>query len=408
MPDAPLRVAYFPDSFHEVNGVAHTSQQYELYARRTGLNFLCVRAGIRTQKHRVEGNVEILELARGPLSFSLEKDLRFDIGFIRHIPAILRALRSFRPTVIHITGPSDIGILGVILAHSLGIPLFASWHTNVHEYAARRTHWLQRLLPPALRRPLALKIEHATLLLAAAFYRAARLLFAPNPQLCTLLQRTTKRPCELMQRGVDAELFTPHLRQPPTHQDFVLGYVGRLSIEKNVILLVDIGRELLARGITGFRFFIIGHGAEEASLREHLPNAEFRGVLHGQYLASAYAEMDLLVFPSHTDTFGNVVLEALASGVPALVTDEGGPCTIVQDGTTGFIRRDPDFTAAIVHAMHHPAEHRTMRDKARAYALSASWDAVFNKICASYRKDLEEKCSITTRSPTCHPDRSGV
>jgi glycosyltransferase involved in cell wall biosynthesis len=406
MPDAPLRVAYFPDSFHEVNGVAHTSRQYELYARRTGLNFLCVRAGLRTQKHRVEGNIEILELARGPLSFSLEKDLRFDIGFIRHISAILRALRSFQPTVIHITGPSDIGILGVILAHTLGIPLVASWHTNVHEYAARRTHWLQRLLPRTWRRPLARQVEHSTLLLVAAFYRTARLLFAPNAQLCTLLQRTTQRPCDLMQRGVDAELFSPHLRQPPTHQDFVLGYVGRLSIEKNVTLLIDIGSELLARGITGFRFLIIGHGAEEATLREHLPNAEFRGVLHGKPLASAYAAMDLLVFPSHTDTFGNVVLEALASGVPALVTDEGGPCTIVQEGVTGFIRNDPNFTAAIVHAMHHPAEHRAMREMARAYALSASWDAVFAKVCSAYLTILEGHRTVTAPGHNCHPDRS--
>jgi glycosyltransferase involved in cell wall biosynthesis len=406
MPDASLRVAYFPDSFHEVNGVAHTSRQYELYARRTGLKFLCVRAGLLTQKHRAEGNIEILELARGPLSFSLEKDLRFDIGFIRHIPAILRALRSFQPTVIHITGPSDIGILGAILAHCLGVPLVASWHTNVHEYAARRTHWLQRLLPQAWRRPLARKVEHATLLLAAAFYRAASLLFAPNPQLCTLLQRTTKRPCELMQRGVDAELFSPHLRQTPNHQEFVLGYVGRLSIEKNVTLLIEIGRELIARRITGFRFLIVGHGAEETFLREHLPHAEFRGVLHGQSLASAYAEMDLLVFPSHTDTFGNVVLEALASGVPALVTDEGGPCTIVQEGVTGFIRSDPNFTAAIVRAMHHPEEHRTMRESARAYALNASWDAVFNKVCSAYLAILENHRTVTAQGHTCQPDRS--
>ena len=83
--------------------------------------------------------------------------------------------------------------------------------------------------------------------------------------------------------------------------------------------------------------------AEEAWLRERLPRAEFTGVLHGEALAEAYANMDLFVFPSHTDTFGNVVLEALASGVPAIVTPNGGPCTIVRDGDSGRVVEDEGF-----------------------------------------------------------------
>ena len=99
----------------------------------------------------------------------------------------------------------------------------------------------------------------------------------------------------------------------------------------------------------------MGHGGEEAWLRERLPRAEFTGVLHGEALAAAYADMDLFVFPSHTDTFGNVVLEALASGVPAIVTPDGGPKTIVRDGETGRIVRDEDFTAAIAGILGDPA-----------------------------------------------------
>jgi phosphatidylinositol alpha 1,6-mannosyltransferase len=93
-------------------------------------------------------------------------------------------------------------------------------------------------------------------------------------------------------------------------------------------------------GVTNFRFLIVGHGGDEAWLRERLPRAEFTGVLKGEPLAEAYANMDLFVFPSHTDTFGNVVLEALASGVPAIVTPDGGPPTIVRDGVTGRIVPD--------------------------------------------------------------------
>ena len=100
----------------------------------------------------------------------------------------------------------------------------------------------------------------------------------------------------------------------------MLGFVGRLSVEKNVAVLVQVQEELERMGHKSFRFLIVGHGAEEEWLRERLPRAEFTGVLRGEALAAAYAGMDLFVFPSHTDTFGNVVLEALASGVPAIVT----------------------------------------------------------------------------------------
>jgi hypothetical protein len=146
------RVAYFPDSFHEVNGVAHTSRHFEAFARRRNLPFLCVRAGDRAQAITEDGNVWTLELPRGFLSFALEKDLRFDPAFLRHIPLIGEVLERFQPDLIHITGPSEVGMLGAGLAHHLGLPLAASWHTNVHEYAARRSEWFLRLLPERDRR----------------------------------------------------------------------------------------------------------------------------------------------------------------------------------------------------------------------------------------------------------------
>jgi glycosyltransferase involved in cell wall biosynthesis len=163
-----------------------------------------------------------------------------------------------------------------------------------------------------------------------------------------------------------------------------LGFVGRLSIEKNVTLLARVQEELERMGHESFRFLIVGWGAEEAWLRERLPRAEFAGVLRGEELAAAYANMDLLVFPSHTDTFGNVVLEALASGVPAIVTPDGGPRTIVRDGETGRIVPDEEFAAAVAGVLGDPVKHAEMRLAARAYALTASWDSVFEGVYAAY------------------------
>ena len=389
---AAPRVAYFPDTFYEINGVAHTSRHFQAFAERKGLPFFCLHpskkeGGIREQQ---QGEMTTLEIPRGSvLSFRLEKDLTFDPAFVRHKSFLEERLRAFRPDIVHITGPSEPGILGAWLAKSLNVPLVAAWHTNLHEYAAQRSTWLLRMLPQS-RIPAAEKsIEHAALLACARFYRLAEALFAPNVDLCRLLEQFTGRRCALMPRGVDTLAFSPeHRDRGNTREPFVLGFCGRLSIEKNVFLLGRIRSELLARGITNFRFLIVGHGKEESWLREHLPNAEFTGVLRGHDLARAYANMDLFVFPSHTDTFGNVVLEALASGVPAVVTPDGGPRYIVRDGETGSIATDDGFTDAIANLIRDPELHARMRLAARIYAQSASWDSVFEGVYSTYDEVL--------------------
>jgi glycosyltransferase involved in cell wall biosynthesis len=385
------RVAYFPDSFHEVNGVAHTSRHFEAFARRRNLPFLCVRAGDRSQAVTEEGNLWTLELPRGLLSFALEKDLRFDPAFLRHIPLIGEVLERFQPNLIHITGPSEVGILGAALAHHMGLPLAASWHTNVHEYAARRSEWFLRLLPESQSAATGQAIEDLAMAVAARFYSVAQVLFAPHPALCALLERTTGRPCHWMPRGVDAALFDPAKRTRKNQNNgAVLGFVGRLSVEKNVALLAQVQQELEQMGVSEFRFLIVGQGGDENWLRERLPQAEFAGVLRGEALAEAYANMDLFVFPSHTDTFGNVVLEALASGVPAIVTPDGGPPTIVRDGQTGRTVPDAEFASAVAGLLADPARHERMRQAARAYALTASWDSVFEGVYAAYESLLPQ------------------
>jgi phosphatidylinositol alpha 1,6-mannosyltransferase len=392
MRSATPRVAYFPDTFYEINGVAHTSRHFEAFAQRRGLAFFCLHPGKRDSAKREQqlGELTTLEIPRGSAaSFRLEKDLSFDPAFLRYKKFIEERLRAFRPDIVHITGPSEPGILGAWLARNLKVPLVASWHTNLHEYAAQRSGWFLRMVPSGKRAAAEKKIEDATLLACARFYRMAEVLFAPNVELCQLLEQVTGRHCALMPRGVDTIAFSPgHRDRSGTGEKFVLGFCGRLSIEKNVFLLARIRTELIERGISDFRFLIIGHGKEEGWLRQHLPNAEFTGVLRGAELARAYANMDLFVFPSHTDTFGNVVLEALASGVPAIVTPDGGPRYIVQDGETGSIATDDEFSSAVAGIILDPEVHARMRVAARTYALSASWDSVFEGVYSTYEEVL--------------------
>ena len=392
MRSATPRVAYFPDTFYEINGVAHTSRHFEAFAQRRGIPFFCLHPAKRDSAihEQQQGELTTLEIPRGSMiSFRLEKDLTFDAAFLRHKKFLEERLRAFRPDIVHITGPSEPGILGAWLAKNLKVPLVASWHTNLHEYAAQRSGWFLRMLPLSQRPGAEKKIEDATLLACARFYRLAEVLFAPNIDLCRLLEKFTGRHCALMPRGVDTLSFSPGYRdRSGTAEPFVLGFCGRLSIEKNVFLLARIRTELIERGLTNFRFLIIGHGKEEGWLRQHLPNAEFTGVLRGQDLARAYANMDLFVFPSHTDTFGNVVLEALASGVPAIVTPDGGPRYIVKDGETGFIAADDGFSDAIAKVILDPELHARMGDAARLYAQSASWDSVFEGVYSTYDEVL--------------------
>jgi glycosyltransferase involved in cell wall biosynthesis len=389
-------VAYFPDSFHEVNGVAHTSRNFAAFARRHGMPMLVVRAGApprpgkRSKTRRVppEGSVEALELGRSPLAVQMERDLFFDPLFFRYSTLISETVRNFRPDIIHITGPSELGIFGAYFAWKLKVPLVASWHTNVHEYAARRMNWLTRNVSKSLGHTLEQLVERISLKAVARFYHIPSVLYAPNPELCATLERAVGKPFHLMQRGVETGVFTPvqRTRTPHDKQDdkqIVLGYVGRLSIEKNVALLPKIDAELRARGIEA-RWLIVGHGSEDDMLKSSLHNVEMAGVLRGAALAEAYANMDIFVFPSHTDTFGNVVLEALSSGVPAIVTPNGGPASIVRDGETGRIARDEDFAAAIAETLADPERFAAMRTAARRYAMQCSWDAVFNRVVAAY------------------------
>lgn len=192
-----------------------------------------------------------------------------------------------------------------------------------------------------------------------------------------------------MQRGVDTALFNPTRRtRPPTETKLILGYVGRLSIE-NVALLPIIERRLTALG-HDIHFLIIGHGSEESALRAAFTTskATFAGVLRGEALAAAYANMDLLIFPSHTDTFGNVVLEALASGIPAIVTPNGGPKYIIEDGATGFIAPDEDFATTIAALANNRPQLTSMRKNARTHALTCNWDAVFHRVYTAYQTAL--------------------
>jgi glycosyltransferase involved in cell wall biosynthesis len=388
-----LRVAYFTDTYLEINGVANTARNFEAYARRHAAPFLMLHGGYHEEKIVTDGPFTRVELPRSRFGFTLDRQHEFDVAFMRHLPRVERLLRAFRPDVLHITGPSDVGMLGALAAHRLHIPLVASWHTNVHEYAERRAMPLFFLLPQPWRRRIGHSIRDCSFLLASRFYKIPRVLMAPNRELIALLEKSTGKSCFLMARGVDTELFHPSRRQR-LNSGFTIGYVGRITVEKNVESLIEVEQALLDAGVTGYQFLVVGQGASEAYLRSSLRSRSFAGVLHGVDLAHAYANMDAFLFPSKTDTFGNVVLEAMASGVPALVSDHGGPQFILRPGVSGYVcGSNAEFAQRIQQLMQSPELLQSMRAEARKQAEAASWDTVFAAVYRAYQVALQPAAS---------------
>lgn len=383
-----LRIAFFPDSYTEVNGVALTSNKFTDFVRRRGYPFLLVHAGDKTEIVK-DGEFTDFSLKRSLFSLALDEDLSYDPFFNRHLSRVSRELDRFNPDVIHITGLNDVSIIGAYLAWKKQIPLLASWHTNLHEFAARRLDKIFGFLPDSTRKSFTGLAERKILAGAVLYYKMAKLVLAPNQELVDILSKATGRDARLMLRGVDTQFFSPEKR---TLRDGTmrLGFVGRLRAEKDVRLLAKIETALLEAGKSDFEFLIVGDGTERQWLSENMKTARFTGFMSGEKLAEAYANMDIFLFPSATDAFGNVVQEANASGVPAIVTDKGGPKYITRHDETGFIvDNTEDFAKYVIELLDNPEKLLKMKQAAREFALARSWDSVFEKVYLAYAETMK-------------------
>jgi glycosyltransferase involved in cell wall biosynthesis len=386
-------VAFFSDSFHGVDGVATTCRNIVETANAHDFPILAIHAGEQTRYWR-NGSTEFLELKRSAIAFNIDLHLQFDLLLARHYARVLDVVRKFHAEVVHITGPGDVGITGARVAHELQLPLIAAWHTNLHEFAARRIYYATSPLPQSFRRMMAAATEASTFWACMHFYRVAHVVLAPNKEHMELVATCTGRLVFPMRRGVDTGLFSAAKRS--VHDNiFRLGYVGRLCPEKNVRFLAELEQALRRDGFDNYRFLIVGEGGERAWLERKLVQADFTGELHGEFLARAYANMDLFVFPSETDTYGNVVAEAQASGVPAVVTAKGGPKYQVQDGVTGFVGADAkDFIDKTKRVVTDPKLQRSLREAARLATVGRTWDRVLDDLGDAYKAGLQAASAV--------------
>ncbi len=341
-----------------------------------------------------EGQIRHIELKRGALAFELDKGLQQDPMLWMQAPRIGQILEEFKPDIVHIVSPGDVSLIGLQLAKQMKLPLAISWHTNLHDFGAMRLDRAISWAPDPARESVSSATSTAILAIVLAFYKLGDVLYAPNDELVQMIHERTGKPVFLMKRGIDTQLYSPAKR---TADDGILrlGYVGRITPEKSVRFLRELEIGLQQAGVPPFKFTVIGDGSELEWMRENLESADLPGIKRGEELADWYANMDVFVFPSRTDTFGNVVLEAFASGVPAVVTDSGGPKFIVRDGISGYVAASSgEFIERTARLLKDADLRRKMANAAREQACAESWDAVFDKVYEAYLTGIAARSAM--------------
>jgi glycosyltransferase involved in cell wall biosynthesis len=379
------RVAFCTDTFHETNGVATISREFAAFLQKNGIEAMLVRPGAKTRKFS-EGSLTVVELGRSLLCLPLDMGFQFDLLVSRHFGWLKEQMSAFAPDIVHITGPGDIGMICARMSKVIrtpDVPLVAGWHTNLHQYARLRAAPLFRWLPGRAAAAIGAKIEAGALWGAGQIYRTASVILAPNEEILAQLAAVTGKPVCLMPHGVSTDLFVPDGRE--ISDVVTLGYVGRLTAEKNVRLIAEVEQKLPADVRNRVRFLIVGHGGEQGWLESRLPTAVFKGVLRDQALADAYAAMDVFLFPSKSDTLGLVVLEAMSCGVPVVAFRLPGPRSTVLDGETGFTVEDTqEFVDRVAQLVRDSSLRCELGVLARKTALGYGWDGVFGSFYDAY------------------------
>jgi glycosyltransferase involved in cell wall biosynthesis/predicted metal-dependent phosphoesterase TrpH len=298
------------------------------------------------------------------------------------LPAVVEALAEGRYDLIHLATPGPTGIAAWLVARVLDMPLVGSYHTELAAYAALRTGHPQ--------------LEALAKLMLGTFYGACDAVLSPSPATDEGL-RGIGVSGELIGRwvrGVDLDRFRPELRAP----DMLAGavtvlYCGRLSKEKGVELLADAFLAARARD-PRLHLVLAGGGPEESAVRKRLgAHASFLGWLEGEDLARAYASADVFLFASQTDTYGQVIVEAQASGLPVVAVAEGGPASLIAHGETGLLApADSQALAAqLLRVTGDALLRERIRRAARAAVSGRSWEAALGQLASSYRSVLQAR-----------------
>jgi glycosyltransferase involved in cell wall biosynthesis len=375
-----MRVALFTDTFPpQINGVSLTLRRLTQHLLKRGIDCLVFAPDFPQQEEPFDES--IVRLRSFPLIFYPECRVA-----VPGYDEIEQSLRSFSPDLIHIATPFTMGWCGRRYGLKHRIPMVASHHTHFDKYLAYyRLSFLSPWIWQYLRR----------------FHEPCRRVFVPSVEAKQALEQHGFSRVALWKRGVDTRLFNP--RKENLHfkekygitERYLLLYVGRMAPEKEVDVLFRVMDRLPSPLREQTHWMFVGDGPMLAEWKKkQTTRVTFTGYLKGEELAEAYASADGFVFPSRTETFGNVVLEALASGTPAIVAGEGGVKEIVRHGETGWVCTpgSPEaFVEAVVELLTHPQQWEDMSFRVREYAGTQSWDAILDGLIEQYKQVVRSK-----------------
>ncbi len=366
--------AWFTDTLEDVNGVSTTIRKMAAEARDAGMDLVVITSrgeltldGLPIKNFKPIGEFELPEYELQKLSF----------------PPILQMLDYIQRenfTEIIISTPGPIGLTALLAGKMLNLETSGIYHTDFPQY-------IRILTEDSFLESLAWKFMHW-------FYGQLDTIFVNSEQYRQSWIDRGIDPAKLkiLPRGLDTQLFTPGRSEPDFWKQFGsngpgvrLLFVGRVSKEKDLDILVQAFHQLRKEKVP-VQLSIVGHGPYSETLAKLMPDACYTGYLNGTELARAYASSDIFVFPSTTDTFGNVIIEAQAAGLPVIVSDVGGPRELVTDGVNGLITRAldvPAFTAAIRRLVEDEPLRKEMSAAARRSVEDRSWPSAFRKFWAA-------------------------
>lgn len=372
-----VKVAHFTDTFYEVNGVARTLQQQAQHALKHNKDLTVITCGSENESAIPGVNnfkpIGVYEMPEYP-------EQKF---FYPPFLEMLDYCYSENFSHIHSATPGPIGLSALAIARTLKLPIYGTYHTALPQYAQHLTNDSA--------------IEDLMWKYVLWYYDQMDLILAPSRSTAEELQGRgiSSEKIRLFPRGIDVELFTPSRRGSFLLDRYGLGdgvkllYVGRVSREKNLPMLQRAFKRLVSLADSKVQLIVAGDGPYLNEMRESLKGTDslFTGYIEGEDLASLYASSDLFVFPSATDTFGNVVLEAQASGIPVVVSDSGGPHENMIPGKTGVVVKADDedeFLRAVASLVADRRRLREMGGAARRYMEERSFDKAFHQTWQLY------------------------
>ena len=383
------RIALFTGAYnHIADGVSLTLNRLVGYLEKNGVDVLVFAPTAGTPAIEHAGTLEAVKSVAIPG----RPDYRVSLGLT---PATKRKLAAFRPDIIHIATPDMLGFAALKYGRKVGIPVVSSYHTHFSSYLQ---YYKMRFMEGNLWRYL------------RWFYSNCEQVYVPSPSMADVLRsHGISDGLVLWPRGVDTSRFSPSRRSLEWRRsrgiednEIVVSFVSRLVTEKGLDIFSETLRRLKANGVQ-FSTLIVGEGPAREDLQIALPHGHFVGHLKGKELSRAYASSDVFLFPSQTETFGNVTLEAMASGVPAVCADATGSNALVVDGVTGFLA-PPTSVRAFVDCTQRlimdDELRRSMSSSARERALEYDWDTVLGKMLGYYESVLQKPISVPASVPT--------